>query len=119
MLDDDPSILALLRTYFCGLGWHVEVEADAIAARHLVGSDVPFDAVICDLHFTPALAGEGLDIVGEARARRPGATVILFTATNDARVREAARQRGVDQVIVKPAPLTTLREAAGRRAKAS
>lgn len=119
VLDDDPSILALLRTYFSGLGWYVEVCADAVAARRLAGSDAPFDAVICDLHFTPALAGEGLDIVGEARTRRPGAAVILFTATNDARVREAALERGVDQVIVKPAPLATLRDAAGRRAKAS
>jgi len=115
VLDDDVSILALLRTYFAGLGWYVEVCADAVSGLGLAGSDAPFDAVISDLHFTPALAAEGLDIVARARARRPGAAVILFTASNDVRVREQALERGADEVIVKPAPLATLREAALRR----
>ena len=119
VLDDDLSILSLLRTYFAGLGWYVEVCADAIAAMGLAGSDAPFDAVISDLHFTPARAAEGLDIVARARARRPSATVILFTATNDSRVHEQALERGADEVIVKPAPLATLREAAMRGRKAT
>jgi CheY-like chemotaxis protein len=114
VLDDDLSILVLLRTYFAGLGWYVEVCADAIAALGLAGSDAPFDAVICDLHFTPAREGEGLAIVARARERRPEAAVILFTAANDTRVHAQARERGVDQVIVKPAPLVALRDAAAR-----
>lgn len=118
VLDDDLSILSLLRTYFAGLGWYVEVCADAAAAIGLAGSDTPFDAVISDLHFTPAHQAEGLDIVAQARERRPEAAVILFTATNDARVREQAIRRGADDVIVKPAPLATLRDAALRRRKA-
>lgn len=119
VLDDDLSVLSLLRTYFAGLGWYVEVCADAIAAMGLAGSDAPFDAVISDLHFTPARAAEGLDIVSRARERRPSAAVILFTATNDSRVHEQALERGADEVIVKPAPLATLREAAMRGRKAT
>jgi CheY-like chemotaxis protein len=115
VLDDDLSILSLLRTYFAGLGWYVEVCADAMAAMGLAGSDAPFDAVISDLHFSPALSAEGLDIVARARERRPEAAVILFTATNDVRLREQALARGADEVIVKPAPLAALRDAAMRR----
>jgi two-component system OmpR family response regulator len=114
VLDDDVSILALLRTYFAGLGWSVEVCADAADALGLVGSDAPFDAVISDLHFSPELAAEGLDIVARARARRPAAAVILFTASNDNRVHAEALERGADEVVVKPAPLARLREAAQR-----
>ncbi|MFN8094198.1 MAG: response regulator [Vicinamibacteria bacterium] len=117
VLDDDASILALLRTYFSGLGWSVEVCADAAAALGLAGSEAPFDAIISDLHFTPELAAEGLDIVARARERRPGAAVILFTASNENHVHAEALVRGADEVIVKPAPLARLREAAlrGRR----
>lgn len=117
VVDDDASILALLRTYFSGLGWSVEVCDDAAGALGLAGSDAPFDAVISDLHFTPALAAEGLDIVERARANRPAAAVILFTASNENHAHAEALERGADEVIVKPAPLARLREAAlrGRR----
>ena len=114
IFDDDHRLLTLLRTYFGGLGWQVEVCADAGEALKLAGSEAPFDAVISDLHFTAAHAAEGLDIVARARARRPSAAVILFTATNDTRVHEQAIERGADEVIVKPAPLATLRAAALR-----
>jgi DNA-binding response OmpR family regulator len=114
VLDDDASILALLRTYFSGLGWLVEVCDDAAAGLGIAASDVPFDAVISDLHFTPELAAEGLDIVARARERRPGAAVILFTASNDNRVHAEALERGADEVVVKPAPLVRLRDAAQR-----
>ena len=117
VLDDDPSVLSLLRTYFGGLGWYVEVCGEAAAALRLAGSDVPFDAVICDLHFTPARAGEGLEIVEHARRQRPNAAVLLFTAAAEDRVKQAALERGADQVIFKPTPLTALRDAALRAMK--
>ena len=117
LLDDDPAVLSLLRTYFGGLGWYVEVCAEAPAALRLAGSDVPFDAVISDLHFTPTREGEGLEIVAHARQRRPHAAVLLFTAATEKGFREAALERGADQVILKPAPLTALRDAALRAMK--
>jgi CheY-like chemotaxis protein len=117
VLDDDPAVLSLLRTYFGGLGWYVEVCAEAPAALQLVGSDVPFDAVISDLHFTPARAGEGLEIVAHARRRRPHAAVLLFTGAAESLLSRTALERGADQVIFKPAPLAALRDAALRAMK--
>jgi len=117
VLDDDQAVLTLLRTYFGGLGWYVEVCGDAGAALRLAGSDVPFDAVISDLHFTPARGSEGLDIVAHARHRRPQAAVLLFTAAAEPEVRHAALERGADLVIVKPSPLAALRDAALRAMK--
>ncbi|HUL80031.1 MAG TPA: response regulator [Vicinamibacteria bacterium] len=117
VLDDDSGLLTLLRTYFGGLGWQVEVCADAVAALALVGSDTPFDAVICDLHFTGEHRGEGFEIVSRAREGRPHAAVLLFTGVPGPGVREEALRRGADEVIVKPAPLSRLRDAALRAMK--
>ena len=117
VLDDDPAVLSLLRTYFGGLGWHVEVCGEAATALRLAASDAPFDAIISDLHFTPARTGEGLEIVAHARQSRPNAAVLLFTAAAEGPFRQAALERGADQVIFKPAPLTALRDAALRAMK--
>jgi CheY-like chemotaxis protein len=117
VLDDDQNILSLLRTYFGGLGWQVEVSAEASAGLRLADSDAPFDAVICDLHFTGAHLGEGYEILSLARRRRPHCAVVLFTGAAGVGVREEALRRGADEVIGKPAPLARLRDAALRAMK--
>jgi CheY-like chemotaxis protein len=117
VLDDDRNVLSLLRTYFGGLGWRVETSADASAALQLAESDLPYDALICDLHFTPAHLGEGFEILSRARRRRPHSAVLLFTGVPAESVREEALRRGADEVISKPAPLALLRDAALRAMK--
>ncbi len=112
VVDDDPAVLSVLRTYFAGQGWQVEVCAEAASGLRLAGSDAPFDAVISDLHFTPAQTGEGLQIVASARQSRPRAAILLLTAAAVVgRLREEALRHGADEVIGKPASLATLREA--------
>ena len=117
VLDDDRNVLTLLRTYFGGLGWRVEGCTEADDALRLADSDLPYDAVICDLHFTPAHLGEGFEIVSRARRRRPHSAVLLFTGVPGESVREEALRHGADEVIVKPAPLARLRVAALRAMK--
>ena len=117
VLDDDHGILALLRNYFAGLGWHVEACAEADAGLQIADSDAPFDAVICDLHFTGAHLGEGFEILSRARRRRPHSAVLLFTGAAGVGVREEALRHGADEVITKPAPLGRLRDAALRAMK--
>jgi CheY-like chemotaxis protein len=117
VLDDDRNVLSLLRTYFVGLGWRVETSADAEASLRLADSDLPYDAVICDLHVTPAHLGEGFEIVSRARRRRPQSAVLLFTGVPADSVREEALRLGADEVLSKPAPLALLRDAALRAMK--
>jgi CheY-like chemotaxis protein len=117
VFDDDPNVLVLLRTYFAGQGWRVEACAEASAALELAGSDIPFDAVVCDLHFTPAHQGEGYEIMSRARRRRPLSAVLLFTGAAGEGVRDEALRHGADEVIAKPAPLARLRDAALRAMK--
>jgi len=117
VLDDDRNVLSLLRTYFGGLGWRVEGCTELDAALRLADSDVPYDAVICDLHFTAAHRSEGFEIVRRVRERRPRCAVLLFTGAPAESIREQALRQGVDEVISKPAPLARLRDAALRAMK--
>lgn len=110
VLDDDPTILALLGRYFRGLGWDVEVTADASQGQDLVESG-DFDAVICDLHLGPGRRAEGLDFIGRVRECQPDTALLLFTAAFSEGVRAAALKAGADDVIPKPTPLTDLRDA--------
>lgn len=116
VLDDDPAIRRLLDTYFGGLGWSVHACGDPDDALELAGSDRPFDAVICDLHFTPAHEAEGLEIIEKARRARPSAALLLLTAAIGP-LRGEALARGADQVISKPTSLAALRDAALRAMK--
>ena len=114
LLDDDAAIVSVVRRYFEGKGWEVESCLAAGEALRLVESDAPFDAIICDLHFTPARLSEGLEIVERARRGRPGAAVLLFTGAAEPGVREEARRRGASEVVTKPTPLASLLDAALR-----
>ena len=113
VLDDDTAILALLRSYFSGLGWRVEICSRAPDGLSLVARS-SFDAVICDLNLGPGQLGEGFDVISHVRRERPEAAVLLFTAAAGEKVRTAALEAGADEVIAKPSPLATLRDAAVR-----
>ena len=118
VVDDDATILALLRRYFRGLGWQVEVSQDAEQGLGLAGSK-PFDAVLCDLHLGPGHEAEGLEVVSRFHHVRPDAAVLLFTAAVTEGVKVAARQAGAADVLGKPTPLAELRDAVLRAMKAS
>lgn len=117
LLDDDAAIVAVVRRYFSGKGWQVVSCAEAKAALLQVESDEVFDAIICDLHFTPARLAEGLEIIERARRRRPGSTLVLFTGATEDHLRREALRRGADEVLTKPAPLARLHDAAVRGMK--
>ena len=117
LLDDDAAIVSVVRRYFEGKGFEVESCLAAGEALRFAESDTAFDAVICDLHFTPARLSEGLEILERARLKRPGAALVLFTGAAEPGVREEALRLGADAVITKPAPLASLHEAVTRAMK--
>jgi DNA-binding response OmpR family regulator len=117
VLDDDHNILALLRTYFSGLGWHVEACAEASAGLHLADSDAPFEAATCVLPSARAHPRQASLLLCRALLRRPRSAVVLFTGAAGDGSREEALRRGADDVIAKPVPLARLRDAALRAMK--
>lgn len=117
LFDDDAAIVAVVKRYFVGRSWQVDTATDAAEAHDVVAAPRPFDAVICDLHFTPARLAEGFEIVARARAARPHAAIVLFTAAGGEAVRQEALQHGANDVVTKPAPLATLHDATLRAMK--
>ena len=117
LLDDDTAIVSVVRRYFEGKGFEVEACLAAAEALRIVESEVPFDAIVCDLHFTPARLSEGLEIVRRARRKRPGSALLLFTGAAEPGVREEALRLGADGVITKPTPLASLHDAVTRAMK--
>jgi len=111
LLDDDAAIVSVLRRYFEGKGFEVESCLAADEALRLVASDTPFDAIVCDLHFTPARLAEGIEIIGRARSTRPAAAVLLFTGAAEPSVRDEALRLGANAVITKPTALAKLHDA--------
>jgi CheY-like chemotaxis protein len=108
-----------VRRYFEGKGFEVESCLTADEALRIVDSDAAFDAIVCDLHFTPARLAEGLLIVERARRRRPGTALLLFTGAAEPGVREEALRLGAFGVITKPTPLASLHDAVTRAMKTS
>ncbi len=111
LLDDDAAIVSVVRRYFEGKGFEVESCLAAAEALRLVESETPFDAIVCDLHFTPARLAEGIEIIARALRSRPGSAVLLFTGAAEPGVRDEAMRLGVHAVITKPTPLAKLHEA--------
>jgi ActR/RegA family two-component response regulator len=111
LLDDDATIVAVVKRYFAGRGWEVEACLSSGEALSRVASDAPYDAVICDLHFTPARLGEGLQILERAHHKRPEAALLLFTGAPDTDLKGRALELGAREVLTKPTPLASLHEA--------
>jgi CheY-like chemotaxis protein len=114
LLDDDAAIVSVVRRYFEGKGFEVESFLAAGEALRLVESDAPFDAIVCDLHFTPARLAEGIEIIERARRSRPGSALLLFTGAAEPGVRDEALRLGANAVVTKPTPLAKLHEAVVR-----
>jgi CheY-like chemotaxis protein len=117
LADDDAAIVAVVRRYFDGRGWEVETCLKADEALHQLESKVHFDALICDLHFTPAHLSEGLQILDRARRLRPALALLLFTGAIEPGLHAEASRLGVHAVITKPVPLASLHEAVLRAMK--
>lgn len=111
LLDDDAAIVSVVRRYFEGKGFEVESCLTAAEAVQRIQSDARFDAIVCDLHFTPARLAEGIEIVGVARRLRPRSAVLLFTGAAEPGVRDEALRLGAHAVVTKPTPLASLYDA--------
>jgi two-component system alkaline phosphatase synthesis response regulator PhoP len=112
VVDDEESILSALSDYLELRGYEVDrarsrEEAEVCLAR---GSHA---ALIADLRLAPSLERSGLEVVVTARRSNPGIRTLLLTAYRSPEVEEQARQAGVDQVLVKPLPLTEVAGALG------
>ena len=105
--DDEEGVLHALREYLGCCGWDVDAAQTATEAQRLLATKV-YSAVITDLRFSGPSGAEGLSIVRAARARNPGAPVVVMTGYGSPEAEAEARRLGVDAFVPKPVPLWEL-----------
>lgn len=115
VVDDDPDVRAWLGDAFGSAGWDVAVASDGESAIESLRRR-PYDLLIVDFRMAEI---DGIEVVGHARAIRPGLPVVLISAYLDAEVEHQALLAGVDHILTKPFPwpaLKTLLGTIGERA---
>jgi two-component system, chemotaxis family, sensor kinase CheA len=107
VVEDEVSTLFALRSFFAPTGYDVDCAAGPNDAVLLLERN-QYEAVITDLHLTPARRGEGMAIALAARARNPRACIVLLTAYGAQSTEDEARRSGVDVYRTKPVELPRL-----------
>ncbi len=107
VVDDDPSLRLLCRVNLELDGFAVTEAPTLPAARHVLGAE-DVDLVLLDVHVGPA---NGLELLEELKATRPGLPVVLLTGESG--LPPAARGRA-DAVLSKPFEVGALAQTADR-----
>lgn len=97
LVDDDPTVLEVCRSYLEQAGFRVAEAADAFAALDRVARDRP-DLVVLD-RMLPGL--DGIEVCRRIRSSSP-VPVIMLTALGAEDDRIAGLEAGVDDYLAKP-----------------
>jgi CheY-like chemotaxis protein len=98
-VDDDASMLTLLRNMLIDLDYDVAIADSGTVALHLFDEFDP-DIVLTDIYMA---AGDGHQLIGDLRTRRRMMPILAMSgAVNAGSVLDFARKIGADGVIQKP-----------------
>lgn len=98
VVDDDQDQLALAERTLSAYGFDVRTHRSSLGVSNLVRTSAP-DVVLLDVNI-PALSGD--KVLALARAQAPQATkFILYSASDEAKLRALARASGADGYISK------------------
>ncbi len=88
-VDDDPELTALVGAYLSRLD-DVSVLTETDPQEALARLDEAIDCVVCDYDMVEM---DGIAVLDTVRDRYPDLPFVLFTATDDERIAERARER--------------------------
>ncbi len=109
VIDDDPSMRALVRLHLASSGCDVLEAGDGIAGRYLVMKSAP-DLVICDVHM-PRMTG--LELLADLKADPLTREVPVVLLTGDDDIVALAKAVGAADCLRKPLAGKRLLEMAG------
>ncbi|MAT35333.1 MAG: DNA-binding response regulator [Ponticaulis sp.] len=98
VVDDDDRIRDLTRRYLAGIGYHVTVAENGVAAQKLM-AQLAFDLVILDV-MMPEMTG--FEFLAALRKIDTTTPVILLTARGDSEDRIEGLKLGADDYVPKP-----------------
>ena len=106
IVDDEPSLLAVISRYLGREGFSVATAGTAADALALLEAR-PVDVMLCDVGLPDM---DSVALVRAAHDRAPGMRVLMFSGRHDARVAETLLNAGASAYITKPLPLRELRD---------
>jgi DNA-binding response OmpR family regulator len=98
VVDDDPTVAEVVRTYLVHAGIDVDEAADGVTALAVAARTHP-DLVVLDL-MLPGLSG--LEVCSRLRSNRPDLAVVMLTALGEESDRVLGLETGADDYLVKP-----------------
>jgi two-component system response regulator HydG len=110
LVEDEPAARAALKTLLESEGYQVDQAADGAAALERL-AELPADVVITDLDM-PGM--NGMQLLGELRARDPGLPVIVVTSASELSLAVAAMRAGAVDYVAKPVDIDALSLVIGR-----
>ena len=109
IVDDDESLLAMLRETFTSAGYHCETSTSAESAlEHL--RETPFDFMLTDISL-PGM--KGFELTVQAKKMRPDMAVVIMTGYIDDFSYDSAIEAGASDFIKKPFTLRELKARLG------
>ena len=107
VLDDEEPILRMLKRRFTAYFFEVDAVRREEEAKRLIAKQT-YSVVILDLGLSFLDHTGGLDLIRYIQRRSPGTGIVVYTANDDPKVEDLARQLGADSFVLKPAPLSVL-----------
>ncbi|KAA9158093.1 response regulator transcription factor [Amycolatopsis acidicola] len=98
VVEDDPQLLAMLRTLLADEGYAVDTAADGQRGLHL-GLTREYDVIVLDRGL-PAI--EGLDLLGRLRGKGVGTPTLVLSALGNPADRVAGLDAGAEDYLGKP-----------------
>jgi two-component system, OmpR family, phosphate regulon response regulator OmpR len=97
LIEDDPRLAEMVKTYLDGAGFHVTVASRGAAGLALEGRET-FDAIVLDL-MLPDM--DGLDVCRQIR-QRAATPILMLTARGEPVDRIVGLELGADDYLAKP-----------------
>ncbi len=116
LVEDDPDTRHLIAAILERRG-HQVTRAEELDEAGALLEYRDYDVLCLDLDLAGLNGLEGLDLIDEARARRPQLRILVETGNGNPRVHDACRERGANGIYLKGAPISELQrlvEASGR-----
>lgn len=109
VVDDHPAILRHVSSWVAGTGI-ATVAATSSSPADVVGlwDEIRPDVTLCDVHMPDI---DGFQLCERLRSEHPDAVVLLFSARDDASMRDAAAASGACGLVSKTASSTVLADA--------
>lgn len=115
LVDDEDTVLCTLAAVLRQIGCEVQEASNPDMALEVLEGR-PFDVLLADLRLQAE--SDGLELVAEARRRRPSMTCIIITGLGSLDSAISALRVGADDYLLKPCSIDDLKAAIRRHQRA-